>query len=125
MGYSSPLYHEGRVYCGLSDKGKVFCVDAKTGEFKWTADTGSVIYDSSFCYGGDKGGGGNVFIGCVNGVLSAINAGSGKIDYQYRMGPGHLLGSPIADDKFVYMGSMSGKVIALPLHAQRDTTASK
>ena len=113
MGYSSPLYHDGRVYCGLSDKGKVFCVDANTGEFKWQADTGSVIYDSSFCFGG-IGGGGNVFIACVNGVLSSINAESGKIEWQYRVGPGHLLGSPAADDKQVYMGSMSGKVVGAP-----------
>jgi hypothetical protein len=60
MGYSSPLYRDGRVYCALSDKGKVFCVDADTGQFIWQTDTGSVIYDSSFCFGG-----GNVFIGCV------------------------------------------------------------
>lgn len=120
MGYTSPLYHEGRVYCGLSDKGKVFCVDAKTGDFKWTAEVGSVIYDSSFCFGGP-----NVFIGCVNGIFSAINAESGKIDYQYRMGPGHLLGSPIADEQSVYMGSMSGQVIALPLTAGQTATAAK
>jgi outer membrane protein assembly factor BamB len=114
MGYSSPIYHEGRVYCGLSDEGKVFCVDANTGGFKWIAETGSVIYDSSFCWGG-----GNVFIGCVNGTVSAINATSGGIEYQYRMAPGHLLGSPIADDKSVYVGSMSGQVVALPLHLQK------
>jgi outer membrane protein assembly factor BamB len=116
MGYSSPLYHDGYIYCGLSDEGKVFCVDANTGQMKWTAETGSVIYDSSFCFGG-SGGGGNVFIGCVSGVLSAINAESGKIEWQYRLGPGHLLGSPVADEKNVYMGSMSGKVVALPVHA--------
>jgi outer membrane protein assembly factor BamB len=118
MGYSSPIFHEGRVYAGLADEGKVFSVDAKTGDFKWTASTGSVIYDSSFCFGG-----GNVFIGCVNGVFNAINAETGEIDYQHRLGPGHLLGSPIADDKRVYMGSMSGKVIALPLRSQTATAA--
>ncbi len=115
MGYSSPIYVNGKVYCGLSDHGRVFCVDANTGEFKWTADTGSVIYDSSFCYGGD-GSGGNVFVGCVDGTLSALNAETGKIDYQYKLPPGHLLGSPVADEKCVYVGSMSGQVVALPLH---------
>jgi outer membrane protein assembly factor BamB len=122
MGYSSPLYHDGRVYCALSDKGRVFCVDAKTGQFKWQTDTDSVIYDSSFCFGG-----GNVFIGNVGGVLNSIDANTGKIEWQYRLGPGHLLGSPVADDKLVYMGSMSGKVVALPVHASNahaTTTAS-
>ena len=122
MGYSSPLFHEGRVYGALSDEGKVFCVDADTGQFNWQAETGSVIYDSSFCFGGDPQAG-NVFIACVNGTLSAINADTGKIDYQYRLGPGHLLGSPAADEQKVYMGSMSGKVVALPVHVTEPTAA--
>jgi outer membrane protein assembly factor BamB len=110
MGYSSPLYHHGRVYFALSDEGKTFCCDAKTGELKWTCETGSVIYDSSFAFGG-----GHVFIGNVNGVINAIDAETGKIAWQYRVAPGHLLGSPVADDSNVYMGSMSGEVIALPI----------
>ena len=78
----------------------------------WTAETGSVIYDSSFAWGG-----GNVFIGCVNGVFSAIDAESGKIEWQYSLGAGHVLDSPATDDKRVYISSMSGKVTALPLQA--------
>ena len=115
MGYSSPLFHQGRVYGALDDKGKVFCVDADTGDFKWITETGSVIYDSSFCHGGGNGGGGYVFIANVNGTLNCLSADTGKIEWQYRMGPGHLLGSPAADDQKVYMGSMSGKVIAVPV----------
>ena len=118
MGYSSPCFHDGRIYGALADEGKVFCVDADTGEFKWKADTGSVIYDSSFCYGG-----GHAFIACVNGTLNAIDAASGKIAWQYRLGPGHLLGSPVADDEKVYMGSMSGKVVALPIRGNQPTAS--
>jgi outer membrane protein assembly factor BamB len=120
MGYSSPCYHDGRVYGALSDEGKVFCVDAATGEFKWKADTGSAIYDSSFCWGG-----GHVFIGCVNGTLNNLDAQNGKIEWQYRLGPGHLLGSPTADDEKVYMGSMSGKVVALPIRANQPTASRR
>jgi outer membrane protein assembly factor BamB len=116
MGYSSPIFQDGRVYAALSDEGKVFCVNADTGEMKWTTDTGSVIYDSSFCFGG-----GNVFIGNVNGTLNALNAADGKIAWQYRMAPGHLLGSPAADAEKVYMGSMSGQVIAMPIKAAKPT----
>ncbi len=119
MGYSSPLYRDGRVYAALSDEGKAFCVDANTGEFKWTAETGAVIYDSSFCFGG-----GNVFIANVNGTINSINADSGKIEWQYRMPPGHLLGSPVADDDRVYMGSMNGLMIALPIHASRQAESA-
>ncbi|HYO10962.1 MAG TPA: PQQ-binding-like beta-propeller repeat protein [Tepidisphaeraceae bacterium] len=126
MGYSSPLFHDGKVYCALSDEGKVFCVNADTGKFIWTTPTGSVIYDSSFCHGGTgggAGGAGKVFIANVNGTLNALDAATGKIDWQYRMGPGHLLGSPTADEAKVYMGSMSGKVIALPVEKSPATAA--
>ena len=86
---------------------------AATGKLDWTCGTGSEIYDSSFAWGG-----GNVFIGCVNGVFSAIDAKAGKLEWQYRLGPGHVLDSPATDDKSVYISSMSGKVTALPLHAR-------
>lgn len=109
MGYSSPLFHDGRVYAALDDKGRTFCVKADTGEFVWQTDTGSVIYDSSFAYGG-----GNVYIGCVEGIFNAINAVDGKMMWQYRLGPGHVLASPATDEQHVFISSMSGKVTALP-----------
>jgi outer membrane protein assembly factor BamB len=114
MGYSSPLFRDGRVYCALSDEGKVFCVDASTGKFEWTTDTGSVIYDSSFA-ADEKGE--HVFIGNVDGTLNCLKASDGKIAWRYRLGPGHLLGSPAADDGKVYMGSMSGTVVAIPIRS--------
>jgi outer membrane protein assembly factor BamB len=114
MGYSSPLFRDGKVYCALSDEGKVFCVDADTGNFHWTTETGSVIYDSGFCADAT---GEHVFIGNVNGTLNCLRAADGQIAWQYRMAPGHLLGSPAADDTHVYMGSMSGEVIAVPIRA--------
>jgi outer membrane protein assembly factor BamB len=110
MGYSSPLYHDGKVYCALSDQGKVFCADAKTGEILWQGECGSVIYDSSFCIGG-----GRVFIATVSGVVSAFDAKSGARTWQYRLAPGHVLCSPVADDDHVYIGSMNGNVTALPI----------
>ena len=130
MGYSSPLFHEGKIYCALSDEGKVFRADAETGHIDWICETGAVIYDSSFCYGGEVGGGeaggggtrgGNVFIGNVNGTLNAISADAGKLIYQYRLGPGHLLGSPAADGEKVYIGNMNGALMALPVRPTPST----
>ncbi len=115
MGYSSPLYHNGNVYCAMSDEGRTFCVDAKTGEMKWIANTGSVIYDSSFALGGDR-----LFIGCVNGVLNCIKADDGKLLWQYRLGEGHFLGSPAADDKNVFAATMAGDVVCLPIKAKKE-----
>ena len=50
----------------------------------------------------------------MDGTFSAIRASDGLIEYQYRLGPGHVLASPAADEKLVYISSMSGKVTALP-----------
>lgn len=112
LGYSGPLYREGRIYNGsLSDTGIVYCFDAETGKKLWETPTGSVIYDSSCAYGG-----GNVYIGTVSGVFSAIRASDGALVWQYRLGPGHLLASPATDSGKVYISSMGGIVYALPLN---------
>ena len=92
LGYSSPLYHDGRVYCAIGDEGNVFCVDARDGRRIWQAQTKDVIYDSSCVLAGGK-----VFVGSVNGTFNAIDAADGQIVWQYRLGPGHVLASPAAD----------------------------
>ena len=109
VGYSSPLFRDGRVYVAIGDEGRVFCFDAETGKQLWVNTTDSVIYDSSFAFGG-----GNVFIGSVNGTISAFGASDGRLQWQYALGPGHLLASPAADNQRVYISSMSGRLIALP-----------
>jgi outer membrane protein assembly factor BamB len=114
MGYSSPLFHKGKVYCALSDEGKTFCADANTGEILWTCDTGAVIYDSSFCIGGAEGSE-TVFIGNVNGTLNAIEAKTGKLNWQYRLGGGHFLSTPAAADSHVLVGTMRGIVRVFPV----------
>ena len=82
-----------------------------------------MIYDGGFCYGGNASGG-NVFIGCVDGVFSALNANSGEIIWQYSLGPGHLLATAAADDNHVYIGSMSGKVVSLPTTSAIGSTSA-
>jgi hypothetical protein len=37
--------------------------------------------------------------------------------WQYRLAPGHLLASPATDEKNVYIGTMSGQIVALPANA--------
>lgn len=114
MGYSSPLYHAGKVYCALADEGKTFRADASTGQIEWTCETGAVIYDSSFCIGGEAGSK-TVFIGNVKGTLNAIDAKTGRLTWQYRLGPGHFLASPVADESHVFAGTMNGRVRAFPI----------
>jgi outer membrane protein assembly factor BamB len=109
LGYSGPLYREDRLYNGsLTETGRVCCFNASTGEKIWEVPTGSVIYDSSSAWGN-----GNIYIGSVNGVLSSIRS-DGKLQWQSRLAPGHLLASPATDENRVYIGSMNGDVSAFP-----------
>ena len=115
LGYSGPLFHDGKIYIAIGDEGRTFCIDAKKGELLWQCDTGSVIYDSSFAFAG-----GNVFVGCVSGQFNAIDAATGKIVWKYRLAPGHLLASPATDERNVYIGSMSGQILALPANVKAE-----
>jgi outer membrane protein assembly factor BamB len=111
LGYSGPLYRDGRVYnASLTDDGRVLCFDARTGAKLWETATGAVIYDSSCAWGG-----GNIYVSSVNGTFSALRAADGRLAWQRRLGPGHVFATPATDDARVYIGSMSGRVTALPL----------
>lgn len=117
MGYSGPLLRDGRIYnASLTPEGRVFCFDAASGQKIWETPTGSVIYDSSSAWG-QTADGGNIYVGCVDGTFSTIRARDGALQWQYRLGPGHVLASPATDEKSVYIGSLNGKVTALPLVA--------
>jgi outer membrane protein assembly factor BamB len=109
MGYSSPLYRDGVVYGCLSDESRVFAVDATTGAMRWETETGRVVYDSSFAWVD-----GQVVIGAVDGTVLAFDAETGAARWQYRLDHGHLLASPAADDSYVYIASMLGRVVAIP-----------
>ncbi len=115
LGYSGPLFREGRIYnASLTPTGRVFAFDAETGKQVWETPTGSVIYDSSAAWGG-----GNIYVGSVDGTFSALRATDGTRVWQYRLGPGHVLASPATDESRVYIASLSGQVTALPLDPGR------
>jgi outer membrane protein assembly factor BamB len=111
LGYSGPLLHDGSIFnASLTGTGQVFRFDAATGAKQWETPTGSVIYDSSCAFSG-----GNVYVGCVDGTFSALSVADGKIAWQYRLAPGHLLASPATDAERVYIGSLNGEVLAFPV----------
>jgi outer membrane protein assembly factor BamB len=100
-----------RIYVGcLGERGEVRCVSAADGAEVWMAATGAEIYDSSPAVAD-----GVVAIGCVNGTLSLIDAGSGAIRAQHRLPPGHCLSSPAAADGWVYAASFSDVVTGFAL----------
>lgn len=115
LGYSGPLLVQNRVYqASLTSAGRVFAFDAQTGKTLWDTPTGAEIYDSS-CVLANANGTQTVYIGSVNGTMTALAADTGRMVWQYRLPPGHLLSSPVADAQAVYIGSMNGQVFALPL----------
>jgi outer membrane protein assembly factor BamB len=111
LGYSGPLFREGKIYNGsLTDTGRVFSFEAANGAKLWETPTGSVIYDSSSAWGN-----GNIYIGSVNGIFSAIRATDGAMQWQSQLAPGHVLASPATNETHVFIGSMNGNVTAFPL----------
>jgi outer membrane protein assembly factor BamB len=110
IGYNSPLYVDGMIVSGSLDNGTTIGVDAESGERRWAGTTGYETYDSSFVASR-----GQLFVGSVVGVLSAVDPKTGKVAWQYRLGPGHMLSTPAADESRIYASSMSGKVVALEI----------
>ncbi len=118
LGYSGPLVSGDRVYqASLTPTGRVFSFDLATGRALWDTPTGAEIYDSSCAISG--GANPLVFIGSVSGLVSGLDATTGAIRIQYHLQPGHLLSSPVVDEKAVYIGSMNGTVTAIPLPGSR------
>lgn len=108
VAYSTPIVQEGTVYIALGDEGKVFAFDAKTGARRWEGTTSMLIYDSGFCTNGEL-----LFIGSVNGTLHALDRTTGNPRWRYALGGGHLLASPVANGRTVYIADLSGDVVAL------------
>lgn len=111
FGYSAPSFFDGKVIAGnLGDKGEVRCVDAKSGQILWTAETGSVIYDSS-----PKVFGRWAAVGSVSGLLSLIYVPDGRVMRQNHLPVGHFLSSPEIDADHVYAATYNDRLIALTL----------
>lgn len=120
FGYSSPLFHEGRIYVGgLGEKGQGDCyaLDAATGTLGWRCSTGADNYDSGPALSGD-----HVVIGSVRGRLTWIERATGKVAAYYQPRPGYSFTTPVSDGRWTYTASMNGTVTAVS-HVSRDSGA--
>ncbi len=103
---SSPAVADGIVYTGSSD-GRFFnAVRAKTGEEVWRFRTPDNVLSSGALAGGQ------VFFGCDDGHLFALDAQSGAERWRFRTG-GSVISAPVVDAGTVYFGSDDGFVYAL------------
>jgi eukaryotic-like serine/threonine-protein kinase len=103
---SSPAVADGVVYTGSSD-GRFFnAVRAKSGEEVWRFRTPDNVLSSGSLAGGQ------VFFGCDDGHLFALDAQSGAERWRFRAGGG-IVSAPVVDGGTVYFGSDDGFVYAL------------
>lgn len=108
-GYSGPTMDGDRIYVGgLGDNGELKCLSVADGSELWVGKGGSVIYDSTPAHSEDF-----IAIGSVNGVLNVYSKKDGAKIAAYRLPPGHLLASPAAENRTIYIGSYSDVVMAL------------
>jgi outer membrane protein assembly factor BamB len=111
FGYSSPTWHEGKIYIGcLGDKGEFRSLDAATGKELWTCATGDVIYDSSPCVVGS-----GVAVISVSGLVTLAGLTDGKVLGQHRLGPHLGLSSPASDGTRLFVASLNEVLSSLRL----------
>lgn len=114
FGYPSPLLEDGVVYCGaLGARGLVYAVDVRTGQPRWVAETGRMMYDN-----GCASAQGVIFTASVDGVVYWIEKTRGRVVQRYQMTEGHVFCAPTSDAERFVIGSMNGKVYAFPRVAQ-------
>lgn len=121
FGYPSPLLKEGVVYCGaLGERGLVYAIDVRTGQPRWVAETGRVMYDS-----GCASAQGCIFTAAVNGVVYWLEERSGRIVGSYQLGEGHVFCVPDTDGERFVIGSLNGAVYAFPARIRSDERSEK
>jgi outer membrane protein assembly factor BamB len=110
FGYPSPLLKNGMVYCGaLGNRGLVYAINIRTGQSRWVAGTGRVMYDSGCALAQ-----GAIFTASVDGVVYWIEPSSGRILQSYQLAEGHVFCVPDTDGERFVIGSLNGMVYAFP-----------
>jgi outer membrane protein assembly factor BamB len=97
----SPAVGEGKVIGIGRGSGDVFCLNATTGQWKWTVHTGGITQYTPTIYGG------KVYYGNNNGDLYCWNADTGQEIWKKHFSLGICWSPAVAYDN-VYAGSYDG-----------------
>ncbi len=98
------------VYFGSFD-GRLYALDAVTGELKFKFDAGDVIDSTPVVYKD------SVYFASWNNKLYCLNKSNGRLKWEYQMQSSeqddHRQSSPVAKDDVIYIGGYDGSVYAL------------
>jgi len=98
--WSSPAVVAGVLFVGSSD-GKLYSLDALTGNMRWAFKTGNAIFSSPTV---DKG---TVYFGSSDHVMYALDAETGNLKWYFETGD-PITSSPAVDNGIVYFSSWDG-----------------
>ncbi|HEU5382726.1 MAG TPA: PQQ-binding-like beta-propeller repeat protein [Ktedonobacteraceae bacterium] len=110
--YSSPAVVNGVVYIGSRD-GKLYALDALTGQKKWATGTGGAIDSSPAVVNGV------VYIGSRDGKLYALDALTGQKKWMVFTSI-ISYSSPAIANGVIYIGSHNGKLYAIDIASKKS-----
>ncbi len=109
---SQPAVVGRTLYVGWGD-GRIYALDARTGETLWVSDAAASAGAS--VYTGPAVADGRVIFGDSQGTLYALDAGTGRQVWSVRLGAhktAHISSSPLVFEGNVYVGVTSGEEAA-------------
>ncbi len=102
---STPAVHNGKVFIG-SDDGKLYVLNAVTGEVICDYQTGSAVWAAPAVADG------KVFFGSLDHKFYAIDETTCELVWCYDTGASRLEGSPAVYQGSIYVGNENGKIYA-------------
>lgn len=106
-----PLLADGVLFMGNALAPFVHALDPATGHIRWKRTVGGPVL------GGAVDVNGTIYFGDLTGNLWALDARTGRVQARRNMGTAFNVGSPIVVGKTLFIGSLGGDVLAIPLAA--------
>ncbi len=95
--HSSPVVYDGLVYIGGGD-GKIYALDAYTGDVQWSYQTGDEVRATPCVVRGA------LYVGSLDGHIYALNAKTGELLWKAHTGAQEA-SSPVVVNRALYSGS--------------------
>jgi len=104
---ATPFEYKNYIYFGTSDSHLFYCMDASSGEIKWSLPLNMRVYGSASIVDG------KIVFGCFNGKLYFVDSETGKIEFTFQTEQSKTKYSSIytSDDKFRSDFELYGKDI--------------